>query len=905
MEWTPKGPKEVVDNFLKNTPAELLPVKGSAAAKVRKRLLQKQVPLHDIDPTLCHALTEEEVKQMNDYISHIKESSVGVGHIAQFNKNPRKENSRIISDHNNSFVLHSEELPQANRSRILNSTTMALNSNEENLKNLDSLCKFKSEIPEQLLRQYNFMLKDLHYDSSYRCNDGELQDYGFERYYDPSAQLNMLKGKVLNNQTSKHFTTPEVQMQQYYYLLKDLVYEPITGYNKDSLDKYDLEKFYDPERGYNVLKAKRPVYMILKHAQNLNPDLPRFTGKLSGLNERGKLRNLDVYRKYGEEIPEDLLLQYNFMLRDLRYNSSQNCNDEELKKYGFERYYDPESRCNVLRRDLRKEIPGLLPDKFLKNLTPHIIEVPEENLHRYNYILKDLIYEPQKGYREDALDKNGIEKYYDQDKGYNLLRTKYPLYDIPESPNFDFKNKDFPGSNLHDFQNNQIINYPRNSYFDGGTPGYLNEEIARNLRASRDSKGPKNLARAWNLKQLPAKLGSKGNLDVPGNLEIPRDLGIPSDLKIPKDPENPIDLEIPSETKIQSDSKYPRNLEEVPEENSVEFPNHLSEGINDPHKKLLHFAPAKYNRFYQERTPETIKPVKDVAYDPKCLEINQKPINLPKYSDFVKNALAKVENSSETEHVVNPEDRKLPNFDLKTLQISETLQNPTKINIGAINDITFGDVCNNTDETPPELLGLNREAQPDQITSKSFCHKCKKPFNDDDFFIKVDRNDTLWHSDCFKCASCNQTIADLVYFYDKESDDVYCGRDYAKIRGFCRCKACDELIFTKEYCLAENSTFHIRHFCCFECDEPLAGQNYIMENSQPVCIPCYEKTMADKCNSCMNIIKPDEQGVNLNGIHFHGKCFGCKCCGKVLLGSKFMFKNEKLYCSGECFRADR
>lgn len=78
-------------------PPELLPVKGSAAAQERKQLLQKQIPIHDIDPTLCHELTDAELKQMNDYIAHVKQNSVGTGHLIQLNRNgvnPQVEISR-------------------------------------------------------------------------------------------------------------------------------------------------------------------------------------------------------------------------------------------------------------------------------------------------------------------------------------------------------------------------------------------------------------------------------------------------------------------------------------------------------------------------------------------------------------------------------------------------------------------------------------------------------------------------------------------------------------------------------------------------------------------------------------------------------------------------------------------
>lgn len=99
------------------------------------------------------------------------------------------------------------------------------------------------------------------------------------------------------------------------------------------------------------------------------------------------------------------------MLRNLHYDTSQNYN-EKLKKYGFERCYNLAVDAIYYTEICTKKFSGLLSDKFLKNLTPHVIEVPEKNFHKYNYILKDLLYEPQKRYHEDALYKNGIEKYY-------------------------------------------------------------------------------------------------------------------------------------------------------------------------------------------------------------------------------------------------------------------------------------------------------------------------------------------------------------------------------------------------------------------------------------------------------------------------------------------------------------
>lgn len=81
LDWAPKGHNDIVDKYLKTLPQEQLPIPGSQAAQDRKQLLQKQIPVHDVDPTLCHELNDEEMKKMNEYISHVKKSSVGVGQI--------------------------------------------------------------------------------------------------------------------------------------------------------------------------------------------------------------------------------------------------------------------------------------------------------------------------------------------------------------------------------------------------------------------------------------------------------------------------------------------------------------------------------------------------------------------------------------------------------------------------------------------------------------------------------------------------------------------------------------------------------------------------------------------------------------------------------------------------------
>ena len=85
-----------------------------------------------------------------------------------------------------------------------------------------------------------------------------------------------------------------------------------------------------------------------------------------------------------------------------------------------------------------------------------------------------------------------------------------------------------------------------------------------------------------------------------------------------------------------------------------------------------------------------------------------------------------------------------------------------------------------------------------------------------------------------------ELLVDLLYYY--KSGKIYCARDYAKLASIPRCAACDELIFADEFTGAEEKVWHLRHFCCWECDKPLAGHKYVPdENGQPHCLYCFQQ----------------------------------------------------------------
>ncbi|CAM9963746.1 unnamed protein product [Lampetra fluviatilis] len=189
----------------------------------------------------------------------------------------------------------------------------------------------------------------------------------------------------------------------------------------------------------------------------------------------------------------------------------------------------------------------------------------------------------------------------------------------------------------------------------------------------------------------------------------------------------------------------------------------------------------------------------------------------------------------------------------------------------------------------------------DSPSRKRRCNRCKQPMQQGDPAVFAERagSQHLWHPGCFCCSACDEILVDLVYFWKRGK--LYCGRHYCDTERP-RCGGCDELIFSKEYTQAEEQNWHLKHFCCFECDCVLAGEIYVMEQDKPVCKPCYMKKYARSCQSCQGSIEPEAQRVTLGEFSWHADptCFLCSCCGIPLVGLRFLPHQAMIFCSADC-----
>ncbi|KAI5644003.1 LIM domain-containing protein [Phthorimaea operculella] len=105
-----------------------------------------------------------------------------------------------------------------------------------------------------------------------------------------------------------------------------------------------------------------------------------------------------------------------------------------------------------------------------------------------------------------------------------------------------------------------------------------------------------------------------------------------------------------------------------------------------------------------------------------------------------------------------------------------------------------------------------------------------------------------------------------------------------------------------EYAKAMNKDWHSGHFCCWQCDESLTGQRYVLRDEHPYCIKCYESVFANGCEECSKIIGIDSKDLSYKDKHWHEACFLCAKCRVSLVDKQFGSKLDKIYC-GNCYDA--
>ncbi|XP_060633566.1 prickle-like protein 1 [Anolis sagrei] len=200
-----------------------------------------------------------------------------------------------------------------------------------------------------------------------------------------------------------------------------------------------------------------------------------------------------------------------------------------------------------------------------------------------------------------------------------------------------------------------------------------------------------------------------------------------------------------------------------------------------------------------------------------------------------------------------------------------------------------------------EALGRGTVKLLPRAVIHALCEQCGTKINGGDVAVFASRAGpgVCWHPSCFVCFTCNELLVDLIYFY--QDGKIHCGRHHAELLKP-RCSACDEIIFADECTEAEGRHWHMKHFCCLECETILGGQRYIMKDGRPFCCGCFESLYAEYCETCGEHIGVDHAQMTYDGQHWHATetCFSCAQCRVSLLGCPFLPKQGQIYCSKSC-----
>ncbi|KAL3271406.1 hypothetical protein HHI36_021887 [Cryptolaemus montrouzieri] len=701
--------------------------------------------------------------------------------------------------------------------------------------------------------------------------------------------------------------------------------------------------------------------------ENYNPNNKRFLTEDVQEPRGSNLRDINYDSNLYENIPvspknvlaHDQMKTFSGGLRDVLYptNPYGNSNIKNLVPSAFvpikhsDMNYNDDSYSHGLDQGNVRELP--YPSQFINNQFKHGKNLPNYNPGSYAIFnehqnpayfepIKDLRYSQNQNISESPeleaqVPLSNSYKARDGGMNKNLGYTQYPSEmskmndlsvgsgEIKEGAGNLYGSQE-PMTNISYNQEVPVRNIARSEAAKAQLPFSSNPHLINTVPYSRNDVLEENsgLVKQSN-SPLPHLMGGKTNLyedaQIPAKIKNIKDLAYSTYDAPPEEQEDFHNLSVKDRLNLIKKGELPSFR---PKNSSVSDYN-LS-----PNKFNMKDDIAGYNRSsspssrqgYDNSSPMRHKEniSQQLAHRGVTEDLSIQDPNLTK--NFPSPNKVNTKNNDPMKEIVHsnrplnsPSGRKhenLPSYASGTKSIHEDNLQPSFIPIGGIRDIQYEDpeirTALSKDNDLFEGSTPNKFIPNTNLAILPCCHYCKQKFKQDELAIAIpERSDAIYHTECFKCHGCNQILADMFYFYDKESDNIYCGRDYAKIRGIPRCKACDELIFVKEYCLAENSTFHVKHFCCFECDKPLAGQNYVMENDQPVCVPCYELTKANKCYACKEVIHPDQQGLQLkDGVHFHATddCFACKVCKKALFGAKLLFRKDCLYCSHDCYNSD-
>lgn len=148
----------------------------------------------------------------------------------------------------------------------------------------------------------------------------------------------------------------------------------------------------------------------------------------------------------------------------------------------------------------------------------------------------------------------------------------------------------------------------------------------------------------------------------------------------------------------------------------------------------------------------------------------------------------------------------------------------------------------------------------------------------------------IWHIEHFTCENCQEPLG-TKNFYERDGV-AYCERDYHSLFAP-RCSYCNGPIVDK--CVtALNKTWHPEHFFCAQCGRPFGDEGFHEKDGKAYCRADFFDMFAPKCGGCGRAIV--DNYISALNRHWHPECFACWECHQPFGGASFFDYEGLPYC---------
>ncbi|XP_015520382.1 uncharacterized protein LOC107224724 [Neodiprion lecontei] len=897
FEWIPPDvTTEIAADYMKALPENKLPIQGSVGAALRKQQLQKQLPLHDMDHKACDKLSEDEKQQFEKYLENLKKY-VGQGRVSKvmgarpFNKSlmtpanaadmqpmsPQRKPQVYVSTNDSSnlrtpssFISKVQGLPNLQGSQKQQAWLAA------NIKAIQAQISENAVSTAIHLGQYHPALDNI-------SNTGQIVNSEVVNSNRHPAQQFANMSHITDNQQNKVLTLKNPENVQYIPNFGKVHFQTEYSQIGEQFVPSTSPKKILPHDNSNIKNnARLDKSLHVPNQQIVNSsNLPTaWNASHSSPIQSGQYHNTSIpisntleasVKSDSPEIVKQALSGHNRHFRD-HANSLHMGSASELETGAShsEKLWDhnrvPQSDtysddiCSV-NAQLAEQ---MLSDALLPPSAVHANEIIGSTLDRnkLKYIQEQLSakYSKDDSPSQHILKSQRIDELHPH-FGQDIAKHKNPQMQDP------LLDKEAQRIALIAAMRNPSGFLADNQILEKTGPQYANalEQVGQNKYTS-------STASMNEVSGVPMRIPN-ANLILNTDSTVPKESWQGSNL-VPSDSIVPLDIE----------HGMPMDNQFVHQPMSHQYPGALSSS-----KNLLSAIPdqQQYSLKANHQLPpdsakldQYLRPLHgSSAYQGTLGFDNDKSLGNPSSLSNTERLQAELSHQPIDSHVIHSESLGNPVFPEGIIDSPALRQNPASVDQlrGALEELSIGSI---------------------QLQK---CTQCEEEIHSGDIVVTAERaKDAVWHPGCFICSTCNELLVDLVYFYHKGK--LYCGRDLATLLNIPRCFACDELIFVREYTVAEGHNYHVKHFCCWDCDMPLAGQQYISENDRPLCLPCYQKTYAKTCQTCNKVIAADQQGVAVKNLDFHANdtCFSCFTCKKSLLSGRMAIKEDRPFCSKEC-----